>query len=311
MMITSLSIFIVMVVYLLPTDSKKTVNTNLEVEYLTGLGTNTVYLVNPDLYLVKTPVLLSGKTKEEQIAEILSVLTLSKNSTTPTGLQATIPEKTKVNEITITEDIVTIDFSSPFLKVADEMEIRMIESIVHSVLNLPGFNGVKITVEGEPLTCLPRSKKPLPETLTKKIGINKEYFFTSPKDVMRVVVYYSAIADDKYYYVPVTKYVNDTKDKVKIIVDSLTSNYIYEPNLMSFLNSNTQLLDYKIENDVMLLNFSDEIFTDDGKVLEEVIYSLSYSIFDNYEVAAVLFEVNGQEIGKTTRAELDTSVKKE
>lgn len=77
----------------------------------------------------------------------------------------------------------------------------------------------------------------------------------------------------------------------------LSSNYIYESNLMSFLNSNTKLLEYRKDDDVMYLNFNDYLFDGNDKVLEEVIYSLAYSVFDNYDVNMVMFEVNGQKIG--------------
>lgn len=304
-MITTLTVLILTIVYLIPTEKEKTLNTNLEVEFITGLGTNTVYLINPDGYLVKTPILITEKKKEDQVRKILSTLTVSKNSTTPTGLAAMIPEKTKINDVLWEEGIVTIDFSKQFLNVDDHLEERMVESIVQSILGLGEVEGVKITVEKEPLNTLPRSKKKIPNILTKEFGINKEYQLQSRKDINKVVIYYNSIADDNYYYVPVTKYVNDSRDKVRIIVDNLTSNYIYEPNLMSFVNSNTKLLDYKLENDSMLLNFSDDIFTDEGKVLEEVIYSLSYSIYDNYEVSMVSFEVNGEKVGETKRSELE------
>ena len=66
---------------------------------------------------------------------------------------------------------------------------------------------------------------------------------------------------------------------------------------MSFLNSNTKLLEYREDDDVMYLNFNDYLFDGNDKVLEEVIYSLAYSVFDNYDVDMVMFEVNGQKIG--------------
>ena len=47
----------------------------------------------------------------------------------------------------------------------------------------------------------------------------------------------------------------------------------------------------------MLLNFNHSIFSQD-KVLEEVSYSIAYSVFDNYDVNTVLLEVEGIEVGK-------------
>ena len=100
--------------------------------------------------------------------------------------------------------------------------------------------------------------------------------------------------NDNLYYVPVTKYVNDDREKVNIIVEELATSYIYESNLMSFLNSNVSLLGYEEKNDIMFLNFNDYLFDGNDKVLEEVLYSIAYSVFDNYDVSMVSFLVNGE-----------------
>ena len=119
---------------------------------------------------------------------------------------------------------------------------------------------------------------------------------TSRNDINKVVVYYLENIDNNLYFVPVTKYLNDDRDKIKIIVEELSSSYIYETNLMSFLNSNIKLLEYREEDDIMYLNFNDYLFDGNDKVLEEVIYSLAYSVFDNYDVKMVMFEVNNEKI---------------
>ena len=70
---------------------------------------------------------------------------------------------------------------------------------------------------------------------------------------------------------------------------------------MSFLNSNVKLIDYQIENDIFFLNFDDYLFDSNDKILEEVMYTISYSIFDNYDVNMVMFLVNGEEVNHIMR----------
>ena len=137
--------------------------------------------------------------------------------------------------------------------------------------------------------------------LTKNIGINQEYNLTSRDDISKVVIYYLSRINDEMYYVPVTKYLNDSRDKIKIIIDELSTSYIYEPNLMSFLHSQVELLDYYEQENVLFLNFNKFLFDSDDKVLEEVLYSISYSVFDNYDVSMVMFEVNDQYVGQVSR----------
>ena len=70
---------------------------------------------------------------------------------------------------------------------------------------------------------------------------------------------------------------------------------------MSFLNSNAKLIDYKEQENTMLMNFNNAIFDKDNKLLEEVSYTLAYSVFDNYDVSEVLIQVNGNDVKKIDR----------
>jgi spore germination protein GerM len=70
---------------------------------------------------------------------------------------------------------------------------------------------------------------------------------------------------------------------------------------MSFLNNKVELIDYREDNDILFLNFNEYLYDSEDKILEEVIYSLSYSVFDNYDVSMVMFEVNGEEVSYINR----------
>ena len=156
----------------------------------------------------------------------------------------TIPSETTVQEVIVNKDIVTIDFSKEILKVQESLEKQMITSIVYSLLELKDLKGVIILVNGNTLLEYPNSKEKLPSILDKKIGINNKYLLTSRDNISKVVIYYLEDIEENLYYVPVTKYINDNRDKIKIIIEELTTNYIYEPNLMSFLDNKVELLDY-------------------------------------------------------------------
>ena len=289
--ITTLTAFILLVLYSIPNINKdeEVLKTNLEVDYITGIGTNNIYLLDKNNYLVKTKILLDTSDKKEQIKLLLKNLTKNSNSKFPEGLTAPIPENTKVLSINYDEEYVSIDFNSKLLKLDDLLKERMIESIVYSIMDLGNIKGVIISVNDEVIDGYEK-------VLDKSIGINKKYDIKSRENINKVVVYYLEDINDNKYYVPVTKYLNDSRDKVKIIVDELTSSYIYEPNLMSFLNSNAELIDYKEQENIMTLNFNNAIFDSNSKVEEEVKYTLAYSVFDNYDVNQVLIQVDGKNI---------------
>ena len=300
--ITTLSLFIFLVVYSLPTlDNSYVLKTNLEIESTTGLATDNIYLLNDDGYLVKSRVLLEGATLENKIAEILNQLTVRDENHFPKGLFPYIPKGTKVLNILHGEGKVTVDFSHEFLNMDVYTEKQIISGVVFSILDLGDVEEVIILVEGEVLREYPNTKEGLSSPLTKNIGINQEYNLTSRDDISKVVIYYLSKINDEVYYVPVTKYLNDSRDKIKIIIDELSTSYIYEPNLMSFLHSQVELLDYYEQENVLFLNFNQFLFDSDDKVLEEVLYSISYSVFDNYDVSMVMFEVNDQYVGQVSR----------
>ena len=71
--------------------------------------------------------------------------------------------------------------------------------------------------------------------------------------------------------------------------------------MISLLNNNTELINYEINDDIMLLNFNNSIFISDGNILEEVIYTISNSVFDSYDVNKVVFNVENKTISEISK----------
>ena len=160
---------------------------------------------------------------------------------------------------------------------------------------MDGIEGVTIKINGSVLLELPKNKKQIPEVLNRNFGINKVFDIDNLNEIKKVTLYYLDEISNSNYYVPVTKYLNDDREKISIIIDNLASNYIYETNLMSLLNQDTELINYEIEDEIMTLNFNNNIFTND-KLLEEVTYTISESIFATYDVKSVIFQVEGEDV---------------
>ena len=302
--ITTFTIFTLFVLYLIPVKlHDDTLNINYDLEYVNRNYTNEVYLLGSNNFLVKAEVLISEENTSGKVREIIAYLTLG-GKELPNGLKGIIPQNTRVEEVVIEGNTAIINFSEELFKVNSNLEERMIEAIVYSVTSLEGIDSVKIKVNGVFVSVLPSSKKKLPEVLTKDFGINKVYDINNRNGINKVVIYYLNRISNNNYYVPVTKYVNDSRDKIKIIIDNLSTNYLYDTNLMSFLNQNAKLVDYVEEDGVMVLNFNEHLFNNDN-LLEEVSYSISYSVFDNYDVETVLLEVNGKEIERISKKDLN------
>ena len=295
--ITTFSIITISIICIIPgkISSNNYLNPKIDTIYVNNNNTIGIYLLGNNNYLVKTNIIINQKELVDKVKEIIDYLTINKSSRIPNGLRGIIPKNTKLNNIEIKDKIVELDFSNDLLKISYDLEERLIEAITYSLIDLDGVEGISIKIDNNLLKELPSSKKKIPEILNRNYGINKVYEINNFSNVDKVVLYYTDIIDDNTYYVPVTKYLNDDREKIKIIIDNLASNYIYESSLVSLLSSNTELINYEIEDKTMTLNFNNSIFTN-NKLLEEVTYSISESVFESYDVDSVLFQVNGKNI---------------
>lgn len=296
--ITTFSFLTVFVICIIPeklSSNNNYLDPDIDIEYVNNIGTNEIYLLGPNKYLVKTNVLINEENLNTKVREIINYLTNQKSSKIPSGLSGIIPTNTKLNNIEINDNIVLLDFNSELLNVSEDLEERVIEAIVYSLINLDGIEGVTIKIDGSVLTELPKTKKQIPEVLNRNFGINKVFDIDRLDGIQKVTLYYLDEISNKSYYVPVTKYLNDEREKINIIIDNLSSHYIYETNLISLLNQDTELINYQIEDEIMTLNFNNSIFTNE-KLLEEVTYTISESVFDTYDVKSVIFKVDGEDI---------------
>ena len=301
------ALFALFLIYLIPNnenDNNKLEYIPQELEYVNNdLVTSSVFLLDSYNMLGKTEVPVSSKDIESLAKELLEVLINggANEDRIPSGFKSVLPSDTKILSLKYDKDLIKVDFSKELLNTSKEMEEKVVEAIVYTLTSINGVNKVIIYVDGNILTKLPQTKINLPSTLDRSFGINKEYDINSIKDINQVTIYYVNKNNDNYYYVPVTKYLNDDRDKIKIVIDELSGNSIYNTNLMSFLNSNAELISSEKKDDLMHLNFNEYIFSDieEKNILEEVIYTISLSVCDNYEVKGVVFNVENEEIYKT------------
>ena len=296
--VTTLTLFILLTAYSIPnTNNEKVLRTNMEIKENNLDLTTNIYLLNEDNFLVQTKIILDTSDKIEQIKKIIESLRI-KEEKDNNNLSGVIHKNVKVNNILYKDKIITIDFSKELQE--NKYSRVLIESLVYSIMELDDIKGLILSVDG----LILENYNSLPTVLNKEIGINIKYELTKLSDIEKVVMYYISELNDKLYYVPVTRYLNDDREKITIIVEQLSSSYIYEDNLMSFLNSNIKLLDFEEKENILFLNFNDYLFSKDNKVVEEVIYAISYSVFANYDVSSVYFEVNNEIVKQVFKEDL-------
>jgi len=274
--------------------------------YINKEDKKNVYAESKSGYLAKTSVYVNKELSVDQkVKELLEVLTKEndRNALLPSYFKPVLPKNTKLKNVTLEDDILKVDFSKEFKDANEEQMNKVIESVTYTLTELDGVSGIEISVEGQLLKYIPNTNKSLPTVLTKEIGINKTYDIKTNNDICKVTMYYLENIKDDLYYVPVTKYMNDSREKLEIIVENL-SNFIHEKNLISYLSTNVKLEKYKIGKEDIELVFNEEIL-ENNEFNDEKINPILYSIFDNYDVNKIKIKVKDNKILEKSRKDIE------
>ena len=302
--ISCFTLIVLLLMYMIPNDIKDlNVKTSEEYVSIDESNLSDIFLLDNDEYIAMTNIVISGDDICSKARDLLEALIIDgeKQDIIPNGFKPIIPTGTTINDVNYDNGVLKVDFSKDILEINEKYEEKMIEAICYTLTSIKDVKNVLIYVDGNLLVKLPKSGKYLPDILDRNYGINKEVNISNYKNVMDITLYYTKVYKDSYYYVPVTKYVNSDKDKVKIIIDELSSAPTYEENLMSFLDSNTKLLNYNIDNKVLSLEFNEYVIEDMNTmgISEEVKEAISYSMKDNLDIDEIIFMFNNKEITKT------------
>ena len=297
-----IAIIAIFLFYLFPTNNKLKVSE--ELEYVSDEKLSTIFLNDSNNYLAMTSININDESITSKGRKLITALIQGEKyeDNLPNGFKGVIPADTKILNTYFKDGVFKIDFSDTLLDTSKENEEKVIEAIVYTLTSIDDVKFVIIYMQGEILTKLPKSNITLPATLDRSFGINKEYDITSDKNITKTTIYYINKYNNIEYYVPVTKVNNDTREKAEIIIEELSINRTYNTNLMSYLNTNTKIMAVNKNNNDMVLDFNNYIYSDstDNEVSEEVIKQIYLSIKDNYDTNSIIFTVNNKEIYKST-----------
>lgn len=257
--------------------------TNLEIEDISHVNTSKIYFLNHNNLLVGVDTFINGNNSLEKAKSIIEYLKDDNNNNNNNNkLKGYLNSKVKILNISLSEGLLEIDFSKELLDSKYDLEIVK-TGLVYSLVELSDISSVLITIDGQYM-------KGFTKAFDKNIGINKEYLLDSRKDILKVVIYY--LDDTLNNYIPVTKYLNDNKDKIEVIIRELKEEN--DKRFVSLLDEKVILLDYKEIENVMFLNFNDSFINNNSEVQDKLYKMISYAVFDNYDVGMVMFEVNGK-----------------
>ena len=295
--ISTLALIIFLITYLFPTkiESEQFKQT---LTY-TDIKKSAIYLLDNEELVARVNVVVNNEEIIEKIKEIIKLLTIKSKESEyiPSQFYGLIPNGTTLNNISLENKLLKLDFSKEFLNTNEENERKMLESIIYSLTELEEVENILIFIEGEQLTELPFSKEKLPIILDKDFGVNKIYEINSIKDTKKTTIYYGSKTEDVFYYVPITYVSNTDQEKVEIIIEKLKTSPLYESKLISYLHANAEITDYQILEDEIKLSFNKYLLDElnNSNLLEEVQYTIYLSLRDTYNIETVEFDIQNEE----------------
>lgn len=265
---TIISIFIILVLVTIINISKGNVlRTNYEIENVTHINNTNIYLLN-DEYFVEVGIFIDNISIKDKVEKIIEYLKVTEESTSP--FKGYIPNNTKINNIEIVDKTVYIDFSKEILN----MDTSNIKGLIKSLLNLKEIEKVSTTVNNKKLD--------LYDEEIEDISLNTENKFINRKDINKVEVFYYKKVNNELYNVPVTKYINDSRDKLDIIIEELKEDI--PTNLISYYDINVKSNEIK-DNSLIL-----EV----DKIDEKSINQITNSLFSSTNIESVIFKENNK-----------------
>lgn len=281
----SLLLFLLILFYLFPGDKNNEVKTSY-VSYTSNF--HDIFLIDNNGYVAKTTIMVSSIDREKLALDLLKTLIIESENDNriPENFKAIIPKDTKINKIKVENESICVEFS-PNITLSKNKD-TMLECIIYTLTSINNINKVYLKITDS-------NDNYFKDYYDRTIGINKNIDIYSFHDIETLNVYYISKSNNVDYYVPVTKYLNSKDDKINIIIEELSSRSSYESNLMSYLNYETKLISYNIEDDNIYLNFNESILNNENKILEEVKYCISYSIKDSIGIENIHFLVNDKE----------------
>ena len=263
-----LLVYILITIFSFPTITKKNVlRTNYEIEKQI-LPTRTIYLRNKDDYFVEVEVILSD---ENQIEEIWNYLKETKDSL----WNGYIPSNVEILSYQLDNKQLEIHLSEE----ANNIKKEILSGIVSSYLKQKEIEKVNLYIENNQVTMLPSLN-------LETSGLNRT---TSEK-----MIFYYIEDINSNHLVPITKYQEETEDKINVIIEELKNNI---PNkLISYVSNKLKLIDYSIDKDVMIVNFNKELIKDPDKK-EWMLKQIAYSIMANFDVNTVIIKVEDKQEG--------------
>jgi germination protein M len=257
-----------------------------------------LYLIDKDGYVVPQTLALPKTTSVAKQALEHLVVNGPVTELLPNDFRAVIPEDTKVS-VNIKNGVAVVDFSKEFKNYQPEDEMKILEAVTWTLTQFDTVKKVKLQMNGNEMTEMPVNGTPISENLSRASGINID-----TADVIDITntkpltVYYIGGEEGSYYYVPVTRRVNNSeKDNIVAVVNELVKGPSSKSTLVSEFMPDVELLEApKVEGGKVTLNFNENIYSsfEEKEISQNLLDALVLSLTEQKGVESVAVTVKGK-----------------
>ena len=247
-----------------------------------------VYVQHESGYLVKTEI---EALESSAVASIFTGIQQA-SERLPGHTEGLIPASARLRDYQLDEDGLTLNLSESFLYYRLSQEENLLSSLVWSMTELEHVNRVYLQIEGEGVNNL-NTEIDVSRGLTRGMGVNLEVGASRVTDSQMMMLYFLTDDTDHAMLVPVTRLVDPHVDPVAYAVSALVRGPIGATYISVFNHRATLLEQPKIEDGILTLNFSSDLFynQEQTQISSQVIRQLVMTMteFDEvYEVSVVI-----------------------
>jgi germination protein M len=218
----------------------------------------------------------------------------------PNDFRAVLPEDTEISvDINKNDGVATVNFSKEFKNYQPADELKILQSVTWTLTQFDNVKSVKLKMNGHDLTEMPVNGTPISENLSRATGIN--YDTTDVVDITNtkpVTVYYIGGEEGSYYYVPVTRRVNNSEtNNIVAVVNELIKGPSEKSNLVSEFMPDVKLLEApKYEDGKVTLNFNENVYGsfEEKVISQHLLDALVLSLTEQQGIEKVAVQVKGK-----------------
>ncbi len=182
------------------------------------------------------------------------------------GLSSPLPPMTRVLGLTIRDGLAKVDFSEDIMSYDPENERNVLNSIIFTLLQFPSVKEVQIMVEGFSPDEFPGGTSGK-GTFGWERGLNLEVADEVIElDSTQVITLYfcSVLGENHIFYIPVTRVISADSDIIKATLEELLKGPRPESSLFTELPPGTELRNFAIQDNTVIVDFSKEILNYKG-----------------------------------------------